>query len=246
MRLLRPVKEGRPGNTTLRLPDGSMANFHSDTSNNGNWTLPGAYHVSDRKLRQICKDVRVFFGNKLTEGNGRPWEVYEMDVEFELTMTLPLFDPNKQHPSMETSYTRSYNQVTAGNSQGRQVEESSQEPEAGASSRTLGDYFPRQDEDREKDKRRGRRQTSREEDKRGKRERQQEERRIQARETARQKAKARNKATEERRAAWEQIRGHANKVKKDVQTANFNLIENVADLNMGSNQHEISNSSEDF
>ena len=165
IRLLRPVKTGKPGNTTITLPDGSQLNFHSDTLVRGNWQLSGAYHVSDKKLRQICKDLRVFFTKNLTEGNGRPWDAYEMDLDIELDNILPLYDPDDQFPSIEMGTARSF----FNSADNRVIEESPKsQTVAGPSNRTLGDFMPSQQEEHGGARRKGKGRTQKDEERKAK------------------------------------------------------------------------------
>lgn len=242
VRLLRPVKAGKPGNTTLSLPDGTLANFHTDTSMRGSWIIPGAYHVSDRKLRQISKDMRVFMASGLTESNGRPWDAYDIDLDIKLDEVIPMVDPNDQFPSLEAGASRSFFQEMDRSSESTQAGAEASGDEPRPSRRTLRDFMPREAEG--ENRRKIRKNGSKDEERKARIERSQEERRNQAKEAAKQRAKERNKASGQRLDAWSEIKGQANKVKRSLENANFNLVDNVAGLNMAESHHNISNNSE--
>ena len=231
-RLLRPVKTGRPGNVTLYKPDGSQENFHTDTSITGNWILPGAYHVSDKKLRQISKDIRVFFSLGMQEANARPWDAYDMDVQIELDEVLPKFNPNEEYPSLNSASL--YATRAASGSQEKEKEDRA------PGERTLGDFVEQardregEDQDRNGPKRtRTRKHEDREGDKRARRE-SQEDRRLQARQAARKRTKERLRGTtEDKSDKWQEIKTDAEGARPPTDTR-VSIEFDVASMSMSS------------
>ena len=240
-RLLRPVKTGRPGNVTVIKSDGTSDNYHTtDTSMTGNWILPGAYHVADKKLREITKDVRVFFNLAMQESNPKPWDAYDMDVEIDVDDVLPKFDPTDEYPSLASASLYA-NKASARNDERRE--------ERAPGERVLGDFLEqaeeqggrqgaKQDRDGAKRSRQGR---DREEnsDRRKRREESLEDRRQQARQLARQRTKeriraAKNSATEEK---WQEIKDKAEAVRPPVD-ARVHIEGDVANMSVEGEKEE--------
>ena len=232
-RLLRPVKPGRPGNTTLIKPNGEEENFHSDNTITGNWALPGAYHVADKKLREIMKDLRVFFNWKMQESNPRPWDAYDMDVEFQLDEAIPKFNPNDEFPSLNSALLYANRTAGSGTNRHEQNGQQQQEQEDNANGRTLGGFIEQARErgDRRRDGKQ--KQSTKNEEKKARLERSQEERKKSAREAARKKTKERLTMTNQDEAnRWQQIRESAESVRPAID--NRTEMEGaVANLNVG-------------
>ena len=210
-RLLRPVKTGRPGNVTVYKPDGTSDNYHTDTSMTGNWILPGAYHVADKKLREITKDIRVFFNLNMQEPNPKPWDAYDLDVEIDVDDVLPKFDPTDDYPSLASASLYA--------SKAAETRKEARE-ERGPGERVLGDFMENgmeHDRDRAKRSRRGR-DKDRDDERRRRREESLEDRRQQAKQAARQEAKERLRATEDTatKDKWQEIKDRAETVRPPV------------------------------
>ena len=210
-RLLRPVKTGRPGNVTVYKPDGSSDNYHTDTSMTGNWILPGAYHVADKKLREITKDIRVFFNLAMQEANPKPWDAYDLDVKIDVDDVLPKFDPTDEYPSLASA---SLYASKAARTRNEETEERA------PGDRVLSDFLdPAMEHDRDKPKRsRQGRDKHRDDERRRRREESLEDRRQQARQAARQKAKERLRPTKDEatKNKWQEIKDKAESVRPPV------------------------------
>ena len=235
-RLLRPVKTGRPGNVTLIKPDGEHENFHTDTSITGNWILPGAYHVSDKKLREIIKDVRIFFELGMQEPNSRPWDAYDLDVEIDLKETIPKFNPGEEYPSLNTASL--YATRAANNGGNRKEGDSQRQP----GDRTLGDFVEaatddqrdHEGDDREKSKRS--RQSKNRDQVKKRPSMDQEERRHMARQAARQRTKERVRgATADKEKMWQEIKDKAETVRPPTD-ARVHIEAEVASLSVGTQE----------
>ena len=223
-RLLRPVKAGRPGNVTVYRPDGRSENYHSDTSMTGNWVLPGAYHVADKKLREIVKDLRVFFKFDMQEANPKPWDAYDLDVDIDVEDLLPKFDPNDEYPSLNSASLYA-NKAASGSKKTTEREE--REP----GDRTLGDFLEpavdggraQEEEHRRAKRSRQNKDRERDEERRRRREESLEDRRQQARQAARQETKerVRGAAKEDKDDKWQEIKDKAETVRPPVDSRVF-------------------------
>ena len=229
-RLLRPVKTGRPGNISVITPEGSHENFHTDTTITGNWILPGAYHVSDKKLREIMKDVRVFFNLGMQEPNPRPWDAYDLDVEIEMDQAIPKFNPSEEYPSLESASLYA-NKATGSNSR-------KDDDQRNPGDRTLADFvepvlnMEDDGQDRDKSKRsRQSRNRDRDENRKKKSEEDQEERRQQAKKMARQRNRERVRASVDKAKQWQEIKDMAEAVRPPVDTR-AHIEADVASLSM--------------
>ena len=226
-RLLKPVKVGRPGNTTVIKPDGTPENFHSDNTITGNWALPGAYHLADKKLREVCKDIRVFFGLGMQEPNKRPWNAYELDMEIDMSEALPTFNPHEEYPTLESAVLHGNRKES---NSGQQEEQVDQDESAGG--RTLGSFINEARSKSKESAKRYKKSTPSAEEKREKFEREQEERRRQARDAARKKTKERAaKANQAEAEKWQHIKDCAENARAPADNR-LDIEENVADLNV--------------
>ena len=204
-RLFKPVKTGRPGNTTMFKPDGNTVNFHSDNTVTGNLVLPGAYHAADKKLREISKDIRIFFKSNMQVPNQRLWDAYNLDINIDIEEVLPTFNPEKQYLSLESAMLYS-KKATARKDSEESNEDEQETPPKERGGRTLGNFLDRA----RKDSRRSKNPRFNPDERKARFEREQEERRRYAKDVAKKRMKDRVMKQDKAKAAkWQEIKDSA-------------------------------------